>query len=178
MGAIKGLRALLGVILCVALGISVWLTVQRQVFHREETTAFGMTFQRVEDDSMAPGISPGDLVVTASREEYALGDVVLCQEGQENSLLRLVGSTGGNFIARGDGQEEGEEILLSPVNIQSQVVASLPGAGGVYEFLSSLWGPLVVLVVGALLLALPSLMGLGKPPKEERSPRYEGRHAR
>ena len=33
MGAIKVLRGVIGVILCLVLGASVWLTVERQVFH-------------------------------------------------------------------------------------------------------------------------------------------------
>ena len=67
MGMIKALRALLGIILCLVLGISVWLAVQSQVFHREDIPFFGMTLRAVKEDSMAPALSPGDLAVVVSR---------------------------------------------------------------------------------------------------------------
>lgn len=204
MGAIKGLRAVLGIILCLALGISVWLTVQGQVFHQEQVSLGGLTFRPVEEEAMAPTLAPGDLAVILPREEYALGDAVLCRREEETSFLRLVGTSGDSFIVRGDGEEEGGETLLAPDAIQGEVAAALPGAGTVYEFLGSWWGVPVILVVGILLLALPTLLGLGKVPRDaapeefstekrgavkraprenpgaarEKPARYKGRHAR
>lgn len=196
MGAIKAMRALLGVILCLVLGMSIWLVSQRQVLEQEEVSLFGLTLRQVKDTSMAPALSPGDLAVTVPREEYGLGDAVLCQDQEGKSFQRLVGSTGDSFIARGDGEGEEAEALLSPETIQGAVVASLPGAGTVYEFLSSWWGPPVVLVIGVLLLALPTLLGLGRHKEvreeefstrkprtvektvQEKPGRYRGRHAR
>ena len=58
--------------------------------------------------------------------------------------------------------------------------AALPGGGEVWGFLSSLWGPPVVLVVGVLLLALPSLFGLRREPAgapaQEQPGKYRPRH--
>ena len=76
--------------------------------------------------------------------------------------------------------KEGEEARLSPAELQGEVAASLPGAGRIAVFLGSPWGLAAVLVVGILLLALPSLLGLGREPRE-RSPReqpgkYRPRH--
>mgnify|MGYP000768714531 CR=1 FL=1 len=73
MGAIKAMRALLGVILCLVLGMSIWLVSQRQVLEQEEVSLFGLTLRQVKDTSMAPALSPGDLAVTVPREEYGLG---------------------------------------------------------------------------------------------------------
>ena len=60
------------------------------------------------------------------------------------------------------------------------LIAALPGGGEVWGFLSSLWGPPVVLVVGVLLLALPSLFGLGREPAgapaQEQPGKYRPRH--
>ena len=62
----------------------------------------------------------------------------------------------------------------------SSAHAALPGGGEVWGFLSSLWGPPVVLVVGVLLLALPSLFGLGREPAgtpaQEQPGKYRPRH--
>lgn len=49
MGAIKGLRVVLAVLLCLVLGGSLWLTVQRQVFHQEELAVGGLILAPVED---------------------------------------------------------------------------------------------------------------------------------
>ena len=104
MGAIKGLRVVLAVLLCLVLGGSLWLTVQRQVFHQEELAVGGLILAPVEGDAMAPALEQGSLAVAVPRESYQLGDVVLYDAG----FTRLVGSVEGDFIARGDAQ--GEEI--------------------------------------------------------------------
>lgn len=195
MGAIKALRALLGLILCLVLGVSVWLTVQGQVFHQEETAVAGMIFRPVEESSLEPTLSRGDLAVIQPREEYAMGEIVLCQEEEKDSFLLLAGTNGENFIV----QEKDEETqrLLSPEAIRGKVVAALPGAGTVYEFLGSWWGAPVILVVGILLLALPTLLGVRKPSRRasaeeisteerpavektvrEKPGRYKSRHGR
>ena len=183
MGAIKVLRAVLGVILCALLGMSLWLTVQRQVFHQEELAVGGLVLAPVEGDAMAPALRDGDMAVAVSRSgyepPYSLGDVVLCVDG---TFQRLVGTVYGDFvfIARGDGEPQDKEALLPGGDILGKVVVALPGAGRVYQFLSSLWGPPVVLVVGVLLLALPSLFGLGREPADapaqEQPGKYRPRH--
>ena len=110
---------------------------------------------------------------------YSLGDAVLCVDG---TFQRLVGTVYGDFvfIARGDGEPQDKEALLPGGDILGKVVVALPGAGRVYQFLSSLWGPPVVLVVGVLLLALPSLFGLGREPAgapaQEQPGKYRPRH--
>ena len=180
MGAIKALRALLGVLLCALLALSLWLTAQRQVFHQEELAVGGLILAPVEGDAMSPALRDGDMAVAVSRSgyepPYSLGDPVLCVDG---TLTRLVGAVDGDFIARGDGQGEEAEALLSPGDIRGKVAALVPGAAGVYGFLSSWWGPPAVLAAGALLLSLPALLGLGRdpdaPPKRGR---HRGRHAR
>ena len=67
MGAIKGLRIALGIILVLVLGISVWLTVQRQVLHQEEISLGSVTLVPVEEDAMSPALREGDLAVAVSR---------------------------------------------------------------------------------------------------------------
>ena len=176
MGAIKGLRVVLAVLLCQVLGGSLWLTVQRQVFHQEELAVGGLILAPVEGDAMSPALEQGSLAVAVPREDYQLGDVVLYGAG----FTRLVGSVEGDFIARGDAQGEEAEALLPTADIQGAVIAALPGGGEVWGFLSSLWGPPVVLVVGVLLLALPSLFGLGREPAgtpaQEQPGKYRPRH--
>lgn len=182
MGAIKALRALLGVLLCALLALSLWLTAQRQVFHQEELAVGGLILAPVEGDAMSPALRDGDMAVAVSRfgyePPYSLGDAVLCVDG---TFQRLVGTVYGDFvfIARGDGQGEEAEALLSPGDIRGKVAALVPGAAGVYGFLSSWWGPPAVLAAGALLLSLPALLGLGRDPDAPtKRGRHRGRHAR
>lgn len=162
MGAIKVLRAVLGVILCVLLGMSLWLTVQRQVFHKEELELLGVVVSPVTEDTMAPALEAGDVAVVVSGGDCSLGDAVLCQDG---SFQRLVGSVDGEFIARGDSQSQEDEALLPAEQIRGRVTGVVPGGQGVWAFFGSLWGPLVILVAGIVLLALPALLGLGRYPE-------------
>ena len=174
MGAIKVLRGVIGVILCLVLGVSVWLTVERQVFHHSEVALGQVTLRPVADDAMAPVLHQGDLALTMATGNYQMGDAVLCGDGE---FRRLVGTVEDSFIARGDGESPDKEALLPHGNIVGKVVAVLPGAAGFVEFLSALWGPPVVLAAGILLLGLPTFLGLGKPVSEKAGP-YRGRHSR
>lgn len=162
MGAIKVLRAVLGVILCVLLGMSLWLTVQRQVFHKEELELLGVVVSPVTGDTMAPALEVGDVAVVVSGGDCNLGDAVLCQDG---SFQRLVGNVDGEFIARGDSQSQEDEALLPAEQIRGRVTGVVPGGQGAWAFFGSLWGPLVILVAGIVLLALPALLGLGRYPE-------------
>ena len=162
MGAIKVLRAVLGVILCVLLGMSLWLTVQRQVFHKEELELLGVVVSPVTEDTMAPALEVGDVAVVVSGGDCSLGDAVLCQDG---SFQRLVGSVDGEFIARGDSQSQEDEALLPAEQIRGRVTGVVPGGQGVWAFCGSRWGPWASLVAGIVLLALPALLGLGRYPE-------------
>ena len=161
MGAIKVLRGVIGVILCLVLGVSVWLTVERQVFHHSEVALGQVTLRPVADDAMAPVLHQGDLALTMATGNYQMGDAVLCGDGE---FRRLVGTVEDSFIARGDGEGEEAETLLTAQDVKGEVLASLPGAGLVMDYLGAPWGAPSVLVVGILLVVLPSLLGLGRRP--------------
>ena len=161
MGAIKVLRGVIGVILCLVLGVSVWLTVERQVFHHSEVALGQVTLRPVADDAMAPVLHQGDVALTMATGNYQMGDAVLCGDGE---FRRLVGTVEDSFIARGDGEGEEAETLLTAQEVKGEVLASLPGAGLVMDYLSAPWGAPSVLVVGILLVVLPSLLGLGRRP--------------
>ena len=176
MGAIKVLRGVIGVILCLVLGVSVWLTVERQVFHHSEVALGQVTLRPVADDAMAPVLHQGDLALTMATGNYQMGDAVLCGDGE---FRRLVGTVEDSFIARGDGEGEEAETLLTAQDVKGEVLASLPGAGLVMDYLSAPWGAPSVLVVGILLVVLPSLLGLGRRLSGRRpsAPQPEAREA-
>ena len=176
MGAIKVLRGVIGVILCLVLGVSVWLTVERQVFHHSEVALGQVTLRPVADDAMAPVLHQGDLALTMATGNYQMGDAVLCGDGE---FRRLVGTVEDSFIARGDGEGEEAETLLTAQDVKGEVLASLPGAGLVMDYLSAPWGALSVLVVGILLVVLPSLLGLGRRPsgRKPSAPQPQAREA-
>ena len=157
MGAIKALRGAIGVLMCLVLGLSLWLTVERQVFHREELALPWAILRPVAGDAMAPHLEDGDLALAVALESYGPGDALLCGDG---AIRRAVGSVEDQLIARGDQEDPEAEVLLAPEDISGKVLASLPGAGHVYWFLSSLWAPPLVLAVGLLLFFLPAASGL------------------
>lgn len=176
MGAIKVLRGVIGVILCLVLGVSVWLTVERQVFHHPEVALGQVTLRPVADDAMAPVLHQGDLALTMATGNYQMGDAVLCGDGE---FRRLVGTVEDSFIARGDGEGEEAETLLTAQDVKGEVLASLPGAGLVMDYLGAPWGAPSVLVVGILLVVLPSLLGLGRKPsgRKPSAPQPQAREA-
>ena len=162
MGAIKALRALLGLILCLVLGVSVWLTVQGQVFHQEETAVAGMIFRPVEK---APGTHPDG---GRSGGDPAPGGV---RYGRDSAVPgrgeRQFSAAGGH--QRGElhrpGKRRGNAAASFSRGHSGKGCGSPAGAGTVYEFLGSWWGAPVIFVVGILLQALPTLLGVRKPSR-------------
>ncbi len=166
MGAIKVVRGILAAVWFCLLTLSLWLAVQRQAFC-QEPSLLGWTVFPVREAAMGPALSPGDVAAARAQESYQLGDAVLWGAPGEARAGRLVGSTGDQYIVRGDGELPEAEALLSPEGIRGRVEFSLPGAGGLYDFLSAPWGPPAVLAAGALLLGLPRFLGLGRPARPQ-----------
>ena len=90
MGAIKALRALLGVLLCALLALSLWLTAQRQVLGREEAQLFGYTLKAVETSAMEPALPQGGLAAVAAVLVTA-GLVTFCAGATELPAKRKEG---------------------------------------------------------------------------------------
>lgn len=125
----------------------------------------------VTDSSMAPELSPGDLAVISLEEAAQPGDVILYRDSSEKlALTRIIGTSEGQLILKGDGQAES---FLAPADTALGVSAGYaPGFGEPLMFLCSLTGILTIFAAGLVLVVLPGFLLLSpSKPKAKKAPR-------
>ncbi len=169
--AIKIIRGVITLLLLLAVGVNVWMLVQQTVLHRDPPEILGYSQLVVTSGSMEPAFSAGDIIVIKEKESYQLGDVVTFRDSSGVLVThRLVGSTEGKFITKGDANNAEDADLLLPEDIVGGLVTYLPAMGSLLLFLRTPLGLSVLLVLGLLLIELPVLVGAIRK-------RGKGRHA-
>lgn len=169
--AIGCLRVFLAVLLTAVIGLNLWMFIQQSVFHKDPPELFGYSQLVVTSGSMEPAFSAGDMIVIREEEDYALGDIVTFRlSGGELVTHRIVGSVEGSFITKGDANNTEDDDLLDPAQIVGRFVTYMPAVGSFLLFLRTPVGLFVLVVLGFLLIELPSLLGARRQEK--------GRHAR
>ena len=148
----------------------------------------------VADSAMEPTYRKGDLAILDMKQAAEPGDAVLVKGETGPLFRRIIGTTGDQYIFKGDGGEE--SFLAGPQAVTGVCVAYLPGCGDAAAFLYSLPGILVVAAVGLALIILPGRLSEDKkaapkapqpvepaaspdgPPRPARAPRdrYTPRH--
>ena len=191
----KGIINLLRVLL-----IGVWglvLTVCVSLYfdaHSPRQLPGGHAPWTVADSAMEPTYRKGDLAILDMKQAAEPGDAVLVKGETGPLFRRIIGTTGDQYIFKGDGGEE--SFLAGPQAVTGVCVAYLPGCGDAAAFFYSLPGLLVVAAVGLALIILPGRLSEDKkaapkapqpvepaaspdgPPRPARAPRdrYTPRH--
>lgn len=156
--AIRIFQGLLGVLLGLLLLIEGWALVQQKVLDRPAPRLWGTSYFPVENEDMAPSLTPGDMALIRELPSYAPGDCVAFYRGGTLYLRRIVGSVGEDWITQGEGLPDADADLLAPGDVLGGVRSALPGAGGAAKVLWSVPGLLGTLVLGILLLKLPDFL--------------------
>ena len=119
----------------------------------------------VVSGSMEPEIGVGDFIVTASRGEYEVGDIVtyIGPDGV-STTHRIVAKIGQQYVVQGDANNAPDTFRPSAENIIGKVVLVLPGFGNVAAFLQT---PLGIFVVVAAAVVLWLLIDLFSSPRKK-----------
>lgn len=169
--AIKVLRGIIALLLIAVIGLNLWLLVQQSVFQKDPPEIFGYSQLVVTSGSMEPAFSAGDMILIRQEDAYRLGDIVTFRDGDGNLVThRIVGSTEGSFITKGDANNTEDDALISPGQIVGRLVTCIPAVGGFMLFLRTPVGLFALVLAGFLLIELPSLLGARRQGK--------GRHAK
>ena len=169
--AIKVLRVIFAVLLIAIIGLNLWLFVQQSILQNDPPEILGYSQLVVTSGSMEPTFSAGDMIVIRQEEDYGLGDIVTFRlSGGELVTHRIVGSVEGSFITKGDANNTEDDDLLDPGQIVGKLVTYIPAVGSFLLFLRTPVGLCALVVVGFLLMELPTLLGTRREEK--------GRHAR
>lgn len=112
---------------------------------------FGVGAAVVLSGSMEPELSAGDLLIVAERENYAVGDVVVYQDGRMAVTHRIISITGDEVITRGDANNtEDAPIMLK--QIKGAVVFAIPFVGHLVNMIKTPVGTICVLALAIFML--------------------------
>ncbi len=134
--------------------------------------AFGARPMTVMSGSMAPAIETGDAVIVDSVDPHdvRVGEVVTFRDPQHNDRLithRLRGvrydGARAQFVTRGDANNKGERWSVPVEGTIGRVVYRLPRAGYLSRAAASPRGPILLVIVPALLLGGWALVRIWRP---------------
>jgi signal peptidase len=103
---------------------------------------------------MQPELSVDDIAIIQAQETYAVGDIVVYQDGTSLVIHRIVSIDGDEVVTQGDANNVAD-TPISLTDIKGKKVAKIPRLGVVVRFLKTSSGFLVVLVTAIVLLEIP-----------------------
>lgn len=163
-GFIRLIQGILTVVWLAVLAASIFLCVGDK--ENGMPQIHGVALYTVEDSSMEPALSEGDVAVIAMGREAQPGDEVLIGGLDQLMLSRFIGTTEGQLILKADNLEE--PVLGQPGDVLGVCTGYLEGFGPVMGFLGSVPGIVAVWAAGVLLILVPAAMlKTPKPPKRQ-----------
>lgn len=157
--AIKIIRGIFIIILTVLILFNVWMLFAKFALKQDPPKLFGMSQLEVTSGSMEPAFSVGDVVIIKEKEDYGVGDVITYRlDGGALVTHRIVGSNSQGFITKGDANNIEDNEIVPVYRVLGEVVMAVKGMGYFLNFLSSPLGLLIIVVVGILLIEIPSLV--------------------
>lgn len=146
------IRIALLVLVALIVGVNVYTINASRLAGNVVPMPFGVGAAVVLSGSMEPELSVGDLLIVAERDSYAVGDVVVYQDGRMAVTHRIVSiSEDGEVVTRGDANNtEDEPITLA--QIKGEVVFAVPFFGLAVNAIKTPLGTLCILALAIFLL--------------------------
>lgn len=144
-------RLLLMLLISVVIGSSVYSWNALRLAGNAMPMPFGFGMSVVLSGSMEPTLSTGDLVLVRAGEDCAVGDVVVYQEGSSLVIHRVIALEEDEVLTQGDANNVPDDPVPHS-RIKGKMIAALPGAGYVVQWIRSLPGVITVLALAFFLL--------------------------
>jgi signal peptidase len=110
--------------------------------------------------SMEPALSPGDVVIVAATTDVAAGDIITFDDGNEvPTTHRVVGTQDGQFVTKGDANEEADSRLVARESLVGKVVLTIPLVGHVILWANTPTGYIALVLAPLALLLVTELYG-------------------
>ena len=111
----------------------------------------GIGLSVVLSGSMEPALSVGDLLTVAKSDTYAVGDIVVYQDGRSAVVHRIVSIDGDLVTARGDANNAADEPFTID-RIKGKVVLAIPVLGYLVSIIQTPIGTVLILALAVWLL--------------------------
>ena len=123
-----------------------------QFIYTDRMTVSG--FSVVLSGSMEPTLHVNDMVVVSRQDSYAVGDIIVYQDGRSLVIHRVVSVSGDMLTTQGDANDIPDApIPLSAV--KGKAITQIPLLGSVLRFLKSPIGFGIMLVLAIVLFEVP-----------------------
>lgn len=118
------------------------------------------SFRIVESGSMEPTIRTGSIVAVIPRDTYGIGDIVLFDGTSVNpkpTTHRIVGTTDGQFVTKGDANEDVDYRRITENEILGKVFLDVPYVGYAATYFGTPAGRAVLVAVAIVTIAVAFL---------------------
>ncbi len=110
---------------------------------------FGYSYSIVLSDSMYPTFKKGDLVVF-KESDYKENDVIIFRYNNYYITHRIIGEENKEFVTKGDNNISVDSELVNLENIEGKLVMILPFLGTIINFITSIYGIIIILIIVVL----------------------------
>ena len=145
------LRTALLILIAIMIGVSVYSFNASRVAGNAVPMPFGVGVAVVLSGSMEPDLSVGDLLLIAERDDYAVGDDVVYQDGHMAVVHRIIAFEDGKVITQGVANNVPDDPI-DPSVIKGEVVLSVPFVGYLVDLIKTPLGIIVLLGLAVWLL--------------------------
>lgn len=166
------LRMVLLVLISLFLGGSLYAWNAETLVGNAMPMPLGWGVSVVLSGSMEPNLHVNDMVLVVHQDSYAVGDIVVYQEGRSLVIHRVVSVSGDTLTTKGDANDIPDTpVALSAV--KGKAITQIPLFGGMLRFLKTPVGFLLMGVLAVILFEVPYYRERKKAAKSQKALRQE-----
>ena len=147
------LRRIVLAVAAIILGVRVYAWNAESLVGNRMPMPFGYGAAVVLSGSMEPVLSVNDVIIAKETEEYAIGDMIVYQDGDTVVVHRVVTLDEKMVQTKGDANNVADAPIDKEL-VKGKVIANIPAAGHVVNFLKTPVGIFVILAAAVVLMEL------------------------
>ena len=125
----------------------------------------------VQSGSMEPSIRVGDVIVVQTQDTYSVNDVITFTDSTTRRVTHRLAQiqitpTGKIFTTKGDANRAGDRETINANQVIGSVILVIPKIGFFVNFLKSVPGFLLFIVLPAILIILSELKNIARQKEQ------------
>ena len=160
---------ILAILVLIVIGNVVCIYKMR-VKNEQVPTFLGFASVEVIGNSMHPTLEIGDIIIIFKSGNYKVGDIVTFVDSVGVVVTHRVIEVreDGTYATAGDYTGSEDPQFLTNNDIVGKVILTLSGFGNVVRFFQSIWGILILIAIGFLIIELPYIISAISESVEKR----------